>query len=573
MTLLPIVARELRVTARRRRTYWTRFAIAALALAFSGYSFLFFFSMGVGNFAGKMLFTSLTALAWVYAVIGGIFKTADALSEEKRDGTLGLLFLTDLKGYDIVLGKIIAASVNWLFGLLAIFPILGLSLLMGGVAPGEFWRKIAALANLLFYSLALGMFVSSFMRSERRAAGLTILLLLVLLFAPLNLAEWHQKRTGGLSPSPWLVLPAILSPFQYAEDYLFRRNPDIYWQSLGVTHAIGWLFLLLASAIVPHTWQQAAGKVSRIQEAAEQLTFGKNPARRRRFRAHALAINPFYWIAARARGKTLGVMLVLGAVAAFYAVNFWFRTNTWDSVWDFMWPVFWLQAILKVWLAFEGCRRFVEDRRSGALELILSTPLTPRDIIRGQWRALIGQFGGAFLCVLLADVILVLAGCTLPSGSRVIGNNDERILFLAIIGSSVAVFVTDMIALGWLAMWRGLKARHSYAATLWTIAQLLLGPWLLFYIAVTTLMMAVVLPNLMRTGTGTINSRRWDEWLPFIFTALWLVLSMAVAILSAWWARRCLLRHFRYQATAAYQPARPLFPARAKHAKLPPRIP
>ena len=29
--------------------------------------------------------------------------TADALSSEKRNGTLGLLFLTDLKGYDIVL--------------------------------------------------------------------------------------------------------------------------------------------------------------------------------------------------------------------------------------------------------------------------------------------------------------------------------------------------------------------------------------------------------------------------------------------------------------------------------------
>src|SRR6185436_11919956 len=103
MMLLPIVARELRVTARRRRTYWIRFGIAAIALAFTGWSFLFLFSMGAATFAGKMLFGTLTGLAWVYAVIAGVFKTADTLSEEKRDGTLGLLFLTDLKGYDIVL--------------------------------------------------------------------------------------------------------------------------------------------------------------------------------------------------------------------------------------------------------------------------------------------------------------------------------------------------------------------------------------------------------------------------------------------------------------------------------------
>ena len=82
-------------------------------------------------------------------LLAGIFTTADCLSEEKREGTLGLLFLTDLKGYDIVLGKIVAASVNWFFGLLALFPVLALSLLMGGVAPGEFWRKILGLATSL----------------------------------------------------------------------------------------------------------------------------------------------------------------------------------------------------------------------------------------------------------------------------------------------------------------------------------------------------------------------------------------------------------------------------------------
>jgi len=98
MTFLPIVTRELRVTARKRSTYWIRFAAAALALVICGWSLLFFTQMGLGHQAGKMLFGGATALAWLYAVIGGIFKTADALSEEKREGTLGLLFLTDLKG-------------------------------------------------------------------------------------------------------------------------------------------------------------------------------------------------------------------------------------------------------------------------------------------------------------------------------------------------------------------------------------------------------------------------------------------------------------------------------------------
>ena len=571
MTFLPIVARELRVTARRRRTYWTRFAVAAIALAFSGWSFLFFSSMGVATLAGQMLFGTLTALAWVYAVIGGVFKTADALSEEKRDGTLGLLFLTDLKGYDVVLGKIIAASVNWFFGLLAIFPILALCLLMGGVAPGEFWRKILALANLLFYSLALGMFVSSFMHSERRAAGLTIALLIISLFVPSRIAEWHQKRAGTPAPATWLVVADVSQPLQQAEDSLYRRSPMLYWQSLGVSHGIGWLLLLLASVIVPHTWQQQAGKLSRWQQSAEQMTFGKNPARRRRFRERALAINPFYWVASRARGKIVGVMLVLAAVTAFYALNFWVRTDTWDSTWDYLWPAFWLQAILKVWITFEACRRFVDDRRSGALELILSTPVTPREIIHGQWRALGRQFGLAIGCVLFVDLVVACGGWILPSTSRTAGVISEKALFLAMLAASGLVFLADIIALGWLSMWRGLKSRHSYTATLWTLTQVLLVPWLLFYVGLTAFMMLVFLPRAMK-GMAVPTSRAWDEWLPLILTGLWFIISLTVAILSAWWARRCLHRYFRYQATASYQPARPLFPKRAKTGTLPPRL-
>ncbi len=571
MTFLPIVARELRVTARRRRTYWTRFAVAAIALAFSGWSFLFFSSMGVATLAGKMLFGSLAALAWVYAVIGGVFKTADALSEEKREGTLGLLFLTDLKGYDVVLGKIIAASVNWFFGLFAIFPILALSLLIGGVAPGEFWRKILALANLLFYSLALGMFVSSFMRSERRAAGLTIFLLVVLLYAPSRLSEWHQKSTGALSPSPWLVLPAVMSPGHYADDTLYRRDAKFYWQSLGVTHGTGWLFLLLASVIVPHTWQQHAGKVSRLQEVTEQFAFGRNAARRRRFRQRALDINPFYWVASRARGNWLGVMIVLAAVMALYALNFWKRTSIWDSVWDFLWPAFWLQAILKIWIAFEACRRFVDDRRSGALEVILSTPLTPREIIRGQWRALGRQFGLAVGCVLFADFVLAFGGCMLPPQTRTSGALSDKFLFLSMLTAAVLVFLADIAALGWLSMWRGMKARHSYTATLWTLTQLLVGPWVLFYAGMTAFIMLIFMPKVIR-GNAATTGKLWNEWMPFILTVLWFMMSMTIAILSAWWARRCLLRNFRYQATASYQPPKLLFPRRAKPGTLPPRL-
>ena len=56
------------------------------------------------------LFCILTGSAVFYCLLSGVWFTADCLSEEKREGTLGLLFLTDLKGYDVVLGKLVATS-------------------------------------------------------------------------------------------------------------------------------------------------------------------------------------------------------------------------------------------------------------------------------------------------------------------------------------------------------------------------------------------------------------------------------------------------------------------------------
>ena len=41
-----------------------------------------------------------------------------------------------------------------------------------------------------------------------------------------------------------------------------------------------------------------------------------------------------------------------------------------------------------------GGRQFAEDRHSGALELVVSTPLGVKEILRGQWLALRRQFLG-----------------------------------------------------------------------------------------------------------------------------------------------------------------------------------
>src|SRR6266404_6036589 len=179
MTFLPIVERELRVAARRRGTYWNR-ALAALSaiLVFSGT--LWFEGRVAPKELGKDVFHVLSGLFLFSSMMAGIRYTADSLSEEKREGTLGLLFLTDLRGHDVVLGKLAATSLDAFYGLIAIFPVLAIPLLLGGVTFGEFWRMTLVLANALLFSLATGIFVSAISRDARKAMAWTFILILLI---------------------------------------------------------------------------------------------------------------------------------------------------------------------------------------------------------------------------------------------------------------------------------------------------------------------------------------------------------------------------------------------------------
>src|SRR5581483_11264013 len=155
MTFLPIVERELRVAARLTRTYRSRALMVAIIMLLFG---------ALGPAPAQMGGTMFATLSWMvlgFCLLEGGRTTADCLSEERREGTLGLLFLTDLKGYDVVLGKLAATSLNSIYGLLAMLPILALPLLLGGVTMQEFWLRALALANILFASLAAGMWVSA----------------------------------------------------------------------------------------------------------------------------------------------------------------------------------------------------------------------------------------------------------------------------------------------------------------------------------------------------------------------------------------------------------------------------
>src|SRR5258708_527413 len=203
MTFLPIVDRELRVAARRKSTHrirlWTTFGGALVNMIFLLFMRVFGSAFGFGN-AGGILFGMLAWYTFGMCLLAGIFLAADVLSEEKREGTLGLLFLTDLRGYDVVLGKFMGIGLATAYALVASFLVMAFPLLMGGVTAGEFWRVALALLNALFFSLAVGLWVSSWCRESTKAMTGALAALFLITIGPYVL---EQVRSALNWPNGW----------------------------------------------------------------------------------------------------------------------------------------------------------------------------------------------------------------------------------------------------------------------------------------------------------------------------------------------------------------------------------
>src|SRR5687768_444654 len=99
---LTIAGRELRVTSQRKVTYYRRSVVALITALVLGTFGILNSSRGGGVSAGSLLFALFSLLLGFYTALLGIRHSMDTLSTERREGTLGLLFLTPLSYLDVM---------------------------------------------------------------------------------------------------------------------------------------------------------------------------------------------------------------------------------------------------------------------------------------------------------------------------------------------------------------------------------------------------------------------------------------------------------------------------------------
>src|SRR6185503_7014235 len=151
MPLFPVIGRELRASARQGSTFYLR-ALAVSVLLFV--SFMFGATHGFGPTVGAVLFSHLHfTLFWAIWVLVP-FLAFDCLSRERREGTLGLLFMTELRGTDIVIAKGFVHGLRAIALWVAVLPVLAIPFMLGGVS----WQTALVSAAVNFSSIcwALG---------------------------------------------------------------------------------------------------------------------------------------------------------------------------------------------------------------------------------------------------------------------------------------------------------------------------------------------------------------------------------------------------------------------------------
>lgn len=550
MTFLPIVLREMSVLSRRRGLYAARFTLALGATLVAGWLLASSLAAVTSAEVGRSLFVVLSSAAFAYAMLAGVHVTSDCLSEEKREDTLGLLFLTDLKGYDIVLGKMAAGSLNAAFALLATVPILALAIFLGGVSLAQIGQITVVLACSIVLSLGAGVLVSSVSQNERKAMFGTLLLLAFLTFGPFLLSILVNDLETK-PPEEWILFSPLYPLLcQFSPPGL---NTAYFWPAVIVHFALGAASVAAASRVLPRFVNDLPReRFRKIRALAQRMTFG-SAVSRKRHRAALLDRNAFLWLAGRERLKS---RYAWGLIALFAGVYLWMGLQFPDLVFEL--PIalvifFLLHFAFKLWLASEVCSRLIEDRRSGALELLLSTPLTVQQIAHGQTLALRRIFLKPALLMLLAEFALF---CNMFGQPRALSSRAEIMLAMF---AAPATLLLDFWCLKWVGLWLSLRGKSIERVLVGTTVRVMALPWIVF------------VALLGAYGAANLFGMRLRIEDHDVF-ATWIFLSLALPLLFAAPARFRFLRSFRVAATQRFDAPSELKNDPAATEQLPPSV-
>jgi hypothetical protein len=464
---------------------------------------------------GGGVFNALVSAAFLL-ICGVCVLTADALNTDQREGTLGLLLLTRVRVVDVLLGKLGSIGLTSVCIMLAFLPMLMLPVLSGGVSGGEVLRKELGLVNILLFALAAGLYASASKRERFKAARFALILVGAIALGPFLLDVVFGHR--GLGARPLLAsLPSPLVLLISAGDAAYKASASSYWISMAILSALSCLLLAGACVRLRRALREGSDTIAPPKRAVLGTEAeAAQPRRRPRFAGEA---SPIAWRVGGQRGLRATVWAAASLGFLYYGLfrflaSFWGMRSVAFVSWSFALAA---TAVIGSLCAWAASRFFVESRRTGELELLLTTPVGAQTLVTDQWKVLKRVIRWPLVLMLAPEVLRGIYIMLIPWFAM----GSWRIYYLISLPLGVLNTVLGLAALCWLALWFGLRAGGQARAILWSVAVAKALPY------VVSVLFSILGPLLLAPSTASWSAAHWMFWLVpqglSIAYSLWLI--------------------------------------------------
>jgi len=444
---------------------------------------------------GIALFIRLNeALFWAIWIFTPLM-VADCVSREKREGTLGLLFLTPLKAREIIIAKGLSHGLRSLTLCLAVIPVIMIPITLGGLGYAEVLLSILINLSAVALALTAGLLASAFSKSWTRGTLIACLLALLALVLFLYLLGFgfvsvFMVWPGTQDATVLLYFDRIVAAGYYVADgsWLGRTSgpsPSILNVLAGLVAllslAIFWAATSFGARVMRKNWQELPPPPWQVKSETILLRPVGNPTFLKRWQQGRLDRNPVGWLQRRtwSARMTSWAWFATAAMATTYCIGRDGYSMGTDEL------QFILAALLAT-LAATAASSFRRERENGVLELLLISPTHESRIIWGRLFGIWSQFTAAFLWVggvwawfcppderLLALGIFVGCFFTLPICGLYFSLHRKSFMAAFLMSLLAGVVLPLVVGCGQGLVWEVMNSSpfyHEASIAVWTVA-------------------------------------------------------------------------------------------------------
>jgi ABC-type transport system involved in multi-copper enzyme maturation permease subunit len=340
---------------------------------------------------GLLLFQILTYVQLTLLLFFAAVSGASSVTQEKDRRTFVLLLLTDLRNYEIVLGKLVGSLLQIGLFVAGAVPILALNLLLGGVTVGQVVQAAVVLAATGLAAGSLGLLVALWRDKTFQALALTVLLLVLFLFLVhgLDLVPTLLDAAGLENAVSAQTINRVQT---WLEPYLAMREVVEPPPGGSGEAAYGFGLAMLGLSVLLNGWSilrlrawNPRGEPIMQRERPEDEDIDRAKAHAAPGPVRQVWPNPILWREIRTRAYGHRPLLVKAAYFLVVALVCYYAFapgggREWAAARGLV-PVGILSLLL---VSAQAVTAVTSERDTGALDLLLVTDLTPREFIFGK---------------------------------------------------------------------------------------------------------------------------------------------------------------------------------------------